>query len=70
MFIGGRRHETFTLHTVMQGFSTQECEWLLPSNSRALHQRPSVTDALKRRELAEEFLYWYFDSFIIPLIKV
>ncbi|GJJ08683.1 hypothetical protein Clacol_002902 [Clathrus columnatus] len=68
-FINGRRLETFNLHAVLQGFSTQECEWLLPLNPCALHQRPSVTDAQKRRELIEEFLYWYFNSFLIPLIK-
>lgn len=70
LFIKGHRLETFTLHTVMQNFSSQECEWLLPLSTRALYQRPSVTDALKRRELIEEFLYWYFDSFVLPLIRV
>ena len=32
--------------------------------------RVSVTDALKRRELLEEFIFWYFDTFLIPLLKV
>jgi hypothetical protein len=39
----------------------------MPSGS---HNRVSVTDALKRRELLEEFLWWYFDGFLIPLLKV
>ena len=69
-FIKGRRFESITLHLVLQKFSTQECDWLLPENHAARHQRPSVTDAIKRRELVEEFLFWYFDSFIIPLLRV
>lgn len=35
-----------------------------------VQSRVSVTDALKRRELLEEFIFWYFDSFLIPLLKV
>uniref|UniRef100_A0A0W0FMP3 Telomerase reverse transcriptase n=1 Tax=Moniliophthora roreri TaxID=221103 RepID=A0A0W0FMP3_MONRR len=31
--------------------------------------RVPVTDALKRRELLEEFLFWFFDSFIISIIR-
>ena len=69
-FVKGRRFESITLHSVLQGFSTQECDWLLPRNHAARHQRPSVTDAIKRRELVEEFLYWYFDSFVIPVLRV
>lgn len=29
----------------------------------------SATDESKRRELLAEFLYWLFDSFLIPLIR-
>jgi telomerase reverse transcriptase len=32
--------------------------------------RVSVTDSLKRRELIEEFIFWYFDSFLLPLLRV
>lgn len=32
--------------------------------------RVSVSDSLKRRELLEEFLFWYFDSFLLQLLKV
>jgi hypothetical protein len=70
-FITGGRYETLSLHHVLQGFSTAECDWLIPPGAAALHQpRVSVTDSLKRRELLEEFMFWYFDSFVIPLIKV
>lgn len=33
-------------------------------------QRVCYSDSLKRRELVEDFLYWYFNSFLVPLLKV
>ncbi|KAF5359331.1 hypothetical protein D9756_003256 [Leucocoprinus leucothites] len=69
-FITGRRFETLSLHDVLQGFSTSDCDWLIPPGSGARQQhRVSVSDALKRRELLDEFLFWFFDSFVLPLIK-
>jgi Telomerase ribonucleoprotein complex - RNA binding domain len=51
-----------------------ECDqWLgLPSRASkcAQGQRRSVSDANKRRELLEEFLYWFFEGFVLPLLKV
>jgi telomerase reverse transcriptase len=35
-----------------------------------MSQRACYSDSIKRRELVEEFLYWYFNSFLIPLLKV
>lgn len=29
-----------------------------------------MSDSLKRRELLEDFLFWYFDSFVLSLLKV
>lgn len=70
-FISCRRFETLNLHRVLQGFSTSDCEWLMPPGRAALRQgRVSVSDSLKRRELLEDFVFWYFDSFVIPLLKV
>jgi len=70
LFIKLRRWETINLHSVLQNFSIQECDWLLPLNPRARQQRATASDAFKRGELLEEFFYWYFDSFVIPLIRV
>ncbi|OJT07372.1 Telomerase reverse transcriptase [Trametes pubescens] len=68
--ITARRYETLSLHQVLQDFQTSDCEWLMPAGGGARAQtRVSVSDALKRRELLEEFLFWYFDSFLIPLLK-
>ncbi|KAG5342247.1 hypothetical protein C0989_004091 [Termitomyces sp. Mn162] len=69
-FIQCRRFETLTLHHILHGFSTSACDWLMPPGEPARRQsRVSVSDALKRRELLEEFIFWYFDSFVSCLLK-
>lgn len=30
----------------------------------------SVDEALKRKDLVQELVYWFFDSFLVPLLKV
>lgn len=70
-FIVARRFEKLSLHHILQGFNTTDCDWLIPPGvPGCYHGRVPVTDSLKRRELLEEFMFWYFDSFVIPLIKV
>jgi hypothetical protein len=69
-FISCRRYESLSLHHIVQGFSTSACEWLMPPGTGAGQTRVSVSDALKRRELLEDFLFWYFDAFLLPLLKV
>ncbi|KAF7374776.1 Telomerase reverse transcriptase [Mycena sanguinolenta] len=68
-FITCRRYESLSLHHIVQGFSTSDCEWLMPPGTGARQMRVPVSDALKRRELLEDFLFWYFDSFLLPLLK-
>lgn len=69
--IMGRRHESLTLHTIMQGMSTSECEWLLPpQKAKQRHLCQSEAEMLKRKELLQEFLFWYFDQFVLQLLKV
>ena len=66
-----RRYETLTVHAALQNFQSSDCEWLMPHTEGALKQkRVSVADSLKRRELLEEFMFWYFEAFVIPLLKV
>ncbi|KAI5122895.1 hypothetical protein M0805_007573 [Coniferiporia weirii] len=69
--ISGRRYEGMTLHNVIQGVSTSECDWLLPHGRPNPNQQlnQSMAEMLKKRELLEEFLFWYFDSFLIPLLR-
>jgi hypothetical protein len=66
-FISCRRYETLSLHQILEGFVVSDCDWLMPDSEQ---RRVPVTDSLKRREMLEEFLFWYFDSFVLPLLKV
>jgi len=43
-------------------------EWLAPPNT-PIENKLSQTDFQKRTELLAEFVYWFFDSFIIHLIR-
>lgn len=68
-FISCRRFETPNLHSFVQGFSIADCDWLIRDAPKAQAQRPSVSDSLKRRELLNEFVYWFFEGFVTPLLK-
>lgn len=43
---------------------------MMPLGTGERQKRVAVSDALKRRELLEDFMHWYFDSFVLTLIKV
>lgn len=66
-----RRYEGFTLHTLLQGFQVSDCDWLLSANVvKATQHKAPPSESLKQLEVLQEFVYWYFDSFLIPLLKV
>ncbi|CCA72867.1 related to telomerase reverse transcriptase [Serendipita indica DSM 11827] len=68
-FIDLRRHESLTLHSVAQNVKVLDFAWAFPEhNGNKVSKRPP-SDANKARELVDEFLYWYFDSFLLPLLK-
>lgn len=56
-----------SLHGIMQGLSTAGCKWTTSNNASSPHIPAS--DSLKRRELLEEFIIWYFGSFVAPLLR-
>lgn len=70
-FIELRRFETLSLHHVLQGIKISKCKWLGPActndNSK---KHKNVNDSLKRLEIFEEFVFWYFSSFLLPLLSV
>ncbi|OBS26806.1 hypothetical protein FPOA_00749 [Fusarium poae] len=66
-FIRLRRFETMSLHEITQDLKIAEISWLQPHNYGA--QKPSRTDTEKRLEIFHEFLYFVFDSLLIPLIR-
>ena len=83
-FIGLRRFETLSLHEVSQFikvrlivmclvkptatklFQITNIDWLGPPTAQ---QRLSQSDLNKRIEIFHEFLYYIFDSILIPLIR-
>ena len=70
-FIELRRFETLSLHHVLQGIKISKCKWLeLPRNDDKSKKYANATDSLKRREIFEEFVFWYFSSFLLPLLSV
>ncbi|KAL2392193.1 Telomerase reverse transcriptase [Exophiala dermatitidis] len=66
-FIQMRRFESMTLHNVVQGIRLKPIKWL--SRPAKLEQKTSKTDHNKRLEILHEFVYYVFDSLLIPLIR-
>ncbi|KAL8731786.1 MAG: hypothetical protein Q9166_003233 [cf. Caloplaca sp. 2 TL-2023] len=67
-FIRLRRFESLTLHTVYQDLKVLSMAWLVPVNVRK-GGHIALSDMNKRRELLLEFLYYLFDSILIPLVR-
>ncbi|POR39451.1 Telomerase reverse transcriptase [Tolypocladium paradoxum] len=66
-FIKLRRFESMTLHEISQGLKVADLAWLRTPGHGG--QRLSQTDLNKRHEIFHEFLYYVFDSLLIPLIR-
>ncbi|EPE03966.1 telomerase reverse transcriptase [Ophiostoma piceae UAMH 11346] len=66
-FIRLLRYEAQSLHGLMQGLKISEIEWLAPPGLQG--NKMSNTDLHKRQEIFAEFVYYLFDSFLIPLIR-
>ncbi|KAI4202907.1 MAG: hypothetical protein LQ350_002278 [Teloschistes chrysophthalmus] len=67
-FIRLRRFESLTLHAVCQDLKISSMAWLAPLHLREANHISS-SDLGKRKEILHEFLYYLFDSFLIPLIR-
>ncbi|KAG0021836.1 hypothetical protein BGZ80_001610 [Entomortierella chlamydospora] len=71
-FIHLKKFEAMSLQYVLQGFKMSDCQWLQDSrlhdpDSRVSHTPPSASN--KQHEILNEFIYWLFDGFLIPLLK-
>ncbi|KAJ9129600.1 Telomerase reverse transcriptase [Pleurostoma richardsiae] len=67
-FVRLRRFENMSLHDTAQGLKEiTDLEWLVPPGLKG--QKASQTDIRKREEIFHEFLYYLFDSLLIPLIR-
>ncbi|KAI4252946.1 MAG: hypothetical protein LQ352_003992 [Teloschistes flavicans] len=67
-FIRLRRFESLTLHAISQDLKISSMAWLAPLHFREANHISS-SDLGKRKEILYEFLYYLFDSFLIPLIR-
>jgi len=66
-----RRFESVSLHHVLQDTKISKCKWLEPEHADDKPKKhTNVTESLKRREIFEEFVFWYFNSFLLPLLSV
>lgn len=83
-FVSLRKFETLTLHQVTQKLQVRTVRALARSNTETLQitslawlQLPGQSETTKlarsdfekRKEIFQEFVYWVFDSFLIPLIR-
>ncbi|CAI2170991.1 20378_t:CDS:10 [Funneliformis geosporum] len=67
VFIERRRFDALSMHEVLQGFKIKECQWLVPPGSG---NSCNSVEALKRSEILYEFVWWTFECFVIPLLKL
>ena len=67
-FISCRKYETLSLHHVIQDIKIKSMTWLSPWCVDT-HSRLAKSDFTKRQEILLEFVYYLFDSILIPLIK-
>lgn len=66
-FISLRRFESMNLHEVLHGFKLQHIPWL--QSPATAGQKTCQTETKKRHQLFSEFLYFIFDSLLIPLLR-
>ncbi|KAI9782484.1 MAG: hypothetical protein M1839_004970 [Geoglossum umbratile] len=67
-FVNLRRYESLALHEVLQGLKITSISWLTPPNVNPL-TKVSLSDRNKRFSIFSEFIYYVFDSLLIPLIR-
>ena len=68
IFVHLRRAESMTLHQVMQGMKVTSIPWLTGDRHQASHPPLAKSDHRKRVEIFQEFVYYIFDSMLMPLI--
>ncbi|KAJ5952017.1 uncharacterized protein N7479_010430 [Penicillium vulpinum] len=73
-FIKLRRFESLSLHEVCKGIKITGIPWLGPpqvqtTSPSETRSKIALSDLNKRTELLHEFIFWIFDSILIPLIR-
>ena len=67
-FIASRKYESITLHAVCQHLNISCIAWLAPKSGPTT-SKMSLSDFNKRKEILYEFVYYIFDSILIPLLR-
>lgn len=66
-FIYMRKYESMTMHDLVQNVRLKSIPWLVPDSMTGAHKL-SASDKKKRTQLLNEFVYFVFDSLLVPLI--
>lgn len=66
-FVTARKTESTTMHELVQGLNLKSISWLTCPHLKP-DQRLSRSDQFKRQELMSEFIFYLFDSLLVPLI--
>ncbi|KAE9994719.1 hypothetical protein Vi05172_g10512 [Venturia inaequalis] len=66
-FLRARKFETLSLDEIMSTLKVSAMPWLAPPQTA--DQKMSISDFEKRKELLAEFVYYLFDSFLMPLVR-
>ncbi|KAJ5677257.1 uncharacterized protein N7477_002890 [Penicillium maclennaniae] len=67
-----RRYESLSLHQVCKGLKVTEIPWLVPPKFYSAGEKSpklSMSDFQKRIQLLHEFIFFIFDSIVIPLVR-
>ncbi|KAJ5729255.1 Telomere reverse transcriptase [Penicillium malachiteum] len=72
-FIKLRRFESLSLHEVCKGLKVASISWLASPNlcdsTGKTKAKMALSDFKKRTEILHEFVYYIFDSILIPLVR-
>ncbi|KAF5865472.1 hypothetical protein ETB97_003730 [Aspergillus alliaceus] len=71
-FVRMRRFESLSVHEVCKGIKVTCIPWLEPPTvhiQNSCQNKISLSDLHKRTEILHEFIYYIFDSILIPLIR-
>ncbi|KAJ5147503.1 hypothetical protein N7526_000855 [Penicillium atrosanguineum] len=67
-----RRYESLSLHQVCKGLKVTAIPWLVPPKldlAKGTTTKISMSDFQKRIQLLHEFIFFVFDSVVIPLVR-
>ncbi|EED18804.1 telomerase reverse transcriptase, putative [Talaromyces stipitatus ATCC 10500] len=69
-FIRISRFESLSLHEACNGFKITSLRWLEPPSCPSSNgEHIALSDLRKRTEILHEFMYYIFDSLLIPLVR-